>query len=89
MKYTIGTSIMTILLIAIPGAQAAKEGHELIDRGLDGESRVYGVICPDGKRTGLEHKYKENRICIHVPKGPAVCQNGNDLDSAARKACSL
>ena len=58
----------------------------VIDKG-PGEStdqRMYRIICPDGRETSIVHDFVNSKVCVTSYQ----CENGNDVDAAAVKACS-
>jgi len=58
----------------------------VIDRGQDGDLRLYTVYCPDGKRTAVQKYYLENRVCTRTAADQTTCKQWS-VDEAARFAC--
>ena len=56
------------LIIFAVSSQAAKNGMQLKDLGMDGENRLYDLVCSSGKGTTLFH---------HV--GPGALENTEEI----------
>ena len=84
------TTLFGMLLCTVAASAADKnQTPQVIDQGLDGKSRFYSVICPNGDRAGLEHRYKIGEMCLTPTRGKPRCIKEDDPDVGAKKVCNM
>ena len=83
------SKLMLFTLIALSTPLYAEGGASTRDKGLDGSTRYYDVVCPDGKRTSLTHDIQTKEVCAIMLSGDeqTVCKTNWDTDEAAKEAC--
>ena len=83
----------TVLFLALTSAATAGsaatlgKGIKVDNAGLDGEERIYKVICPDGRRYTLSRHFLEGKICYVNAKHQEECVVSEETDAVATQAC--
>lgn len=54
---TLTTLLQTSLLLAYAVSVPAAGKLRVIDKGMDGDTRHYQIVCPNGERTGVLRKF--------------------------------
>ena len=94
------TLLLTLALTGF-GSPATAEALKVLDLGLDGDTRYYTIVCPDGGRSSVSMQYDIpedpttevidgqplHEVCIFSASGKK-CQPQWDLDAAAQASCS-
>jgi hypothetical protein len=89
----IKTAITSMLFMAGVNLAAA-DRLQVIDRGQDGDQRLYMVVCPDGNRSSVVQTFEVangktalKQVCIFPHNGQDECRPDWDLDAAAEASC--
>jgi hypothetical protein len=65
-------------------------GVQVLDRGIDGNQRLYAISCPDGSRGSITQQFTlgdngvgdltQTHVCIFPQKGVETCRPNWNID---------
>jgi hypothetical protein len=94
MKFITSFLCVFILFSGISDTLTAAGKLQVFDKGLDGNQRIYLVICPDGNRSSVVQTFESAggktrlaQVCIYPHSGKDQCRPDWDLDTAAQLSC--
>ena len=86
-----------ILTLALLPLAYGATGVQVLDRGIDGNQRLYLINCPDGSSGSITQQFtpgnnvdadrKQTNVCIYPQKGVDTCRPNWDIDNAAQAIC--
>ena len=85
-----------LTLASLPLVYGA-DGVQVLDRGIDGNQRLYAISCPNGSGGSITQQFSlddngagnpaQTNVCIYPQKGVEACRPNWNIDKAAETIC--
>ena len=85
--------LLIISLMSFSFQVLAEEPLRVHDKGLDGDTRIFMIHCPNGSRASVSATYTStspgqvDEVCTYPAHGQMSCRDDWSVDEAAEFAC--